>query len=248
MLLAVDIGNSRTKIGVFDEDKLISKTSIPTSRELTSAALGKILADKITEPIAAAIVSSVVLEVDDAFREYIFTQHRVAPILVSHELNIGLKINYRPPEDVGADRLVNAFAAADKYGVPCIVCSFGTATTIDVVNEKRELLGGLIAPGMNTMIKALNLCTSKLPEVKIKKPDDIIANSTVASIQSGVVNGHIAMIERLIKLIIGEIGVRPRVVTTGGFAELIASNTDAVDIVDDDLTLEGLRRLYERNS
>lgn len=246
MLLAIDIGNTNTKLGVFDRENLTSKISIPTSREITPDALGKLLADKITKPISAAIISSVVPEVDDAFSEFIATQFNVTTTFVRHDLDFGLKINYQPPEDTGADRLVNAFAAVEKYGSPCIVCSFGTATTVDVVNKDRELTGGLIAPGMKMLATALKLTTSKLPEVGIEKPDKVIQNTTVGAIQSGVVYGYFGLVDALLNAVKKEAGDDLKVIATGGFASMIAENTHHIDVVDKDLTLDGLRMLHAR--
>lgn len=246
MLLAIDIGNSQTKFGVFDNSTLISKISLPTSKEITPDALSTLIADKITQPIDAVIISSVVCEVDDAFREFITRRFNLAPIFVGHELDFGLKINYQPPDDAGSDRLVNAFAAVEKYGDPCMVCSFGTATTVDVVNENREFIGGLIAPGMKTLAAALKLTTSKLPEVDIERPDNVIQNTTAGAIQSGIVYGYFGLVEGLIAAVKKEAGDDLKVIATGGFAEMVAENTDAIDVVDKDLTLEGLRRLHER--
>lgn len=246
MLLAIDIGNTNTKFGVYERENLTAKISIPTSREITPDVLAKILANKITQPIDAVIISSVVCEVDDVFREFITRRFNVAPIFVGHELDFGLKINYQPPDDAGSDRLVNAFAAVEKYGDPCMVCSFGTATTVDVVNKNREFTGGLIAPGMKTLSAALKLTTSKLPEVEIERPDSVIQNTTAGAIQSGIVYGYFGLVEGLIAAVKKEAGDDMKVIATGGFAQMVAENTDVIDVVDKDLTLEGLRRLHER--
>ncbi len=246
MLLAIDIGNTNTKLGVFDHEDLTAKISIPTSRDLNADTLGKILSGKISQPIDAVIISSVVPEVDHVFSEFIKTQYDVTPIFVSHDLDFGLKINYQPPEDTGTDRLVNAFAAVEKYGTPCIVCSFGTAMTLDVVNDDRDLIGGLIAPGMKTLAAALKLKTSKLPEVEISKPDSVIQNTTVGAIQSGVVHGYFGLVDRLLGEVKKEVDDDLQVIATGGFAAMIAENCGCIDVVDKDLTLEGLQRLHAR--
>ena len=146
MLLAVDIGNSRTKFGLFDGEQLISKLSIPTIRDMTAVGLTKAVADKLFQGISAAIVSSVVPEINAAMLSFISTQFSVEPLLVTNDLDFGIQIDYFPLEDAGSDRLVNTFSAVEKYGAPCIVCSFGTALTIDVVSPDRTLIGGLIAP------------------------------------------------------------------------------------------------------
>lgn len=246
MLLAIDIGNTNTKFGVFEGDSLTAKISIPTLRDITPGALVKLLKDRIPETISAAIVSSVVPEVDDIFVEFITSRFDISPQFVTHDLDLGLKINYEPPDDTGADRLVNAFAAVEKYGPPCIVCSFGTAMTADVVNGDRELIGGLIAPGMKTLAVALNLTASKLPEVEIEKPVKVIQNTTVGAIQSGLVYGYFGLAEELLRAIKAELNLDAKVIATGGFAALIAEHTSQIDVVDKELTLEGLRMLHER--
>jgi type III pantothenate kinase len=167
------------------------------------------------------------------------------PAMVTNDLDFGLKIAHRPLEDAGADRLVNAFSAAEKYGVPCIVCSFGTATTIDVADDQRVLVGGLIAPGLNTLVSALKQSTSRLPEVELLKPEKILQNTTVGAIQSGIVHGYIALVDGLLSTVKQETD-NATVIATGGSAALVAENTDKIDVVDNDLTLDGLRLLYER--
>jgi type III pantothenate kinase len=155
-------------------------------------------------------------------------------------------VKYEPLADAGSDRLVNTFAAVEKYGTPLIVCSFGTALTIDVVNKYKVLVGGLIAPGMNTLAAALKATTSKLPEVEIAKPETVIQNTTVGSIQAGIVYGYFGMVEELLTRTKNEIGKNPKVVATGGFAALIAENTTLIDVIDDNLLLDGLRLLHNR--
>lgn len=246
MLLAIDIGNTNIKLGVFDRDTLISKLSIPTVRELTSDGLARILTDKLPGHLANAIVSSVVPELDASIRAFIRSYLGIDPMFVRNDLDFGLKINYRPLEDAGADRLVNTFAAAEKYGAPCIVCSFGTALTIDVVADDRTLMGGLIAPGVNTLAAALEMAASRLPNVEIEKPETVIQNTTVGCLQSGIFYGYLGLFEGLISRLKSEIGNAPKVVATGGFAAMIAENTSSIDVVDADLMLDGLRRLHKR--
>lgn len=246
MLLAVDIGNSRTKFGLFDGEQLISKLSIPTIRDITAVGLTKAVADKLFQGISAAIVSSVVPEINAAMLSFISTQFSVEPLLVTNDLDFGIQIDYFPLEDAGSDRLVNTFSAVEKYGAPCIVCSFGTALTIDVVNNDRVLTGGLIAPGMNTLAAALKLTTSRLPEVEIVKPETVIQNTTIGSLQSGIVHGYFALVDGLLSAIKSEIGNSPRVIATGGFAAMIVENTSQIDVVDNNLMLDGLSRLYRR--
>ncbi len=246
MLLAVDIGNTNIKFGVYDGETLLAKLSVPTIRNISAAGLTKVIGSRVTHTISAAIVSSVVPEVDAAVREFINSSFGVAPVFVANDCDLGLTIKYEPLADAGSDRLVNTFSAVEKYGVPCIVCSFGTALTIDYVNKYRVLIGGLIAPGMNTLATALKSTTSKLPEVKIEKPDAVIQNTTVGSIQSGIVYGYFGLVESLLAQVKKEMGDDAQVIATGGFAALIAENTTQINVVDENLLLDGLQKLHAR--
>jgi type III pantothenate kinase len=244
MLLAIDIGNSLIKFGVFDEDHLVDKFTIPTKRDYRP---DEIHLERLKPfEIDTVIVGSVVPELIKVVGKASETQFNVTPTFIDDSTDFGLKINYDPPESVGIDRLINASAASKKYGTPVIVCSFGTATVIDAVNKDKAFLGGIIAPGVKTMAAALRENAAQLPAVEIKEPDTLIGNSTESAIQSGIVNGHIAMAEGLIQKIISEFGTRDsklKVVATGGFAKLIASRIDAISEIDENLTLDGLRLL-----
>lgn len=246
MLLAVDIGNTNIKFGVYDAEDLRAKLSVPTIRDISAAGLAKVVGSRVTHTISTAIVSSVVPEVDAAVREFINSSFGVAPLFVANDCDLGLTIKYEPLADAGSDRLVNTFAAVEKYGAPVIVCSFGTALTIDYVNKYRVLIGGLIAPGMNTLATALKTTTSKLPEVKIEKPVALIQTTTVGSIQSGIVYGYFGLVESLLTQVKKEMGDDARVIATGGFASLIAENTTQINAVDENLLLDGLQRLHTR--
>lgn len=243
MLLAVDIGNSAIKFGVFDGPHLTSKFSIPTNSDLHSAEL----IEKIgNATISKALVCSVVPGVNSQLSDALKAAFDIDVRFVTNEMDFGLDIKYEPLAAAGTDRLVNAFSAAEKYGVPVIACSFGTATTIDVVDKNRVLLGGLIAPGMKTMAKALHLNTAQLPEIEINTPDTVINHTTETSIQAGIFYSQIGLVESSIARIKKEIGDNPKVIATGGFASMIAENTDVIDVVDEDLLLDGLRILAER--
>jgi len=246
MLLAVDIGNSKIKFGIFDEEKLVSRFSIPTIRNSSPLELKTAIGSKFDHPISEALVCSVVPEINISISEFLSAELGVKPVFVSNDLDFGLKINYQPLDDAGADRLVNTFSAVEKYGAPCIVCSFGTALTIDVVSRNRELIGGVIAPGMRSLATALNITTSRLPEVEIEKPAKVIQNRTVGCLQSGIVYGYFGLVDGLTARLKNEAGGNPKVIATGGFAELVAENTSCIDVVDSDLMLEGLARLYRR--
>jgi type III pantothenate kinase len=242
MLLAIDIGNTSAKFGVFDNDQLALKFFIPTKRDYTADEIAQHVGERLDRPIQSVVACSVVPEVDAAFSQYISRFIGVNPRFIQTSDDFGLTFNFSI-KSTGTDRLVNSFAATEKYGVPVVVISFGTATTIDVINSNREHLGGVIAPGMNATVKALAQAASKLTQVKLTKPHRVIANTTETAIRSGVIYGHIAMSEGLLKRVITELGTQPTVVATGGFAELIAPETDMIDTVDNDLTLDGLRLL-----
>jgi type III pantothenate kinase len=149
---------------------------------------------------------------------------------------------------VGADRLVGAFAAVEKYGKPCLVCDFGTATTIDAVNSRHEYLGGIIAPGLNTLAEALFLKTSRLPHVEIRKTEKVIENTTVGCIQSGIFYGYIGLTEGVISRMIEELSEKPKVIATGGFSRIIAENCPLIEITDENLILDGLRLIFRKIS
>ncbi|MEQ1606222.1 MAG: type III pantothenate kinase [Pyrinomonadaceae bacterium] len=243
MLLAVDIGNTNIKFGIYDGENLVQKSRVPTDHDL-----GRIstLFDKSNCPIAKAIVCSVVPEINGSLTDQISNEFEVSALVVTNDLDFGLDITYEPLSAVGTDRLVNVFSAVEKYGGPCVVCSFGTALTIDAVDETRLLKGGLIAPGMATMAKALNLNTSKLPEVAIEKPPTAIQNTTIGSIQSGIVYGYFGLAASLIERVKAESSNKAKVIATGGFANMVAENTDQIDIVDENLLLDGLMLLHKR--
>ncbi len=246
MILAIDIGNSSTKLGVFDDENLVKRLTIPTIRSKTAVEIYDSLQDEIKGQFSAVVISSVVPELNASFGELGEKYFNQTPIFVNYTFDFGFKINYDPPENAGADRLVAAFAACEKYGAPVIVCDFGTATTIDAVNSKNEYLGGIITPGINTLSEALFIRTSKLPRVEIRKPATVIGNSTVGSIQSGIFYGYIGLTEGILRRMIIELGEKPKIVATGGFAKLIAESCDLIEIVDENLVLEGLRLIYER--
>jgi type III pantothenate kinase len=261
MLLAVDIGNTSTKCGIYDGEDLISRFFLPTTRDpnqiksdrvssptVKEGALqyqSKITGDTLDAAISDAIVCSVVPDAAGAWMELLQAKG-IKALRATNELDFGLTINYDPVSALGTDRLVNALSAIEKFGAPAIVCSFGTATTIDAIDKDRGFLGGVIAPGMKTAAEALKTNTSQLPNISIEKPDRLIGNSTTTAIRSGIVFGHVAMVEGLIERITREIGGKPVVVATGGFASLLAEMTGVFDHVDENLTLDGLRMLHGR--
>lgn len=244
MLLAVDIGNTSTKFGIYDGEELLSRFSLPTDRIPDHASL-KELPPWPELPVNKAILCSVVPDVYEELLRLLRLED-IPSVQVTSETDFGLEIRYEPLASIGTDRLVNAFAATEKYGYPIIVCSFGTATTIDLIDGNRIFLGGMIAPGMATGARALKLATSQLPEISIEFPLQLIGSDTVSSIRSGIVIGHAAMVEGLVSRLIATVHEKARVIATGGFAALIDQTSTVIDEVDDDLTLDGLCLLEKR--
>ena len=242
MLIAIDIGNSFTKFGVFENDTLHYRLDIPTVRSQTADEIH----NSTIQSVHHVIISSVVPELKNAYLKLCQKYYNLEPVFVDSAFDFNLKINYFPPENLGVDRLVASYAAVEKYGAPCVVCDFGTATTIDVVNSTREFLGGIIAPGMQTMSESLFTKTSQLPKIKIGKPVSVIGNSTVKAIESGIYFGYIGLVDGIVERMTGELGESPKVIATGGFANLIAESSAKIELVDENLMLEGLRLIHEK--
>jgi type III pantothenate kinase len=182
----------------------------------------------------------VVPELEPAIRSFLAHATGTQPTFVDNSFDFGLKIKYEPLDSLGTDRLVAAYSAVENHGVPIIVCSLGTATTIDVINKDREFLGGIIAPGLDSMTEALHMKAARLPKVEIRRPGELFGNSTVDSIRSGVYNGYFAMVFGLIAMFKKRVGGETRVVATGGNAEIAAAESESIDVVDPDLVLTGL--------
>ncbi len=240
MLLAIDIGNSATKFGVFEGERLSKRFTAPTIRGKSANEIWESIEEEVDFQVDLVVISSVVVELIDAFTELSENHFNTTPLIVDASFDFGLKIAYDPPSNAGTDRLVAASAAVRKYGKPCVVCSFGTATTVDAVNSKGEFVGGAIAPGINTLGEALFLKTSKLPRVELAKPAKAIGDSTGECIQSGIYYGYVGLVRELVARIGAELGEKATVVATGGFVNLIAGEVDFVDHADDSLILEGL--------
>lgn len=245
MLLAIDIGNSAIKFGLFEGETLSSKFSIQTNRNATADEIKRAVGDHLPSSLEVIMVCSVVPDVEPAMRECLRESTGIDPVFVRNSFDLGLKMNYAPLESLGTDRLINAFAAVEKYGAPCIVCSLGTATTIDIVSADREFLGGVIAPGIDAMGEALHLKAPRLPKLSAEKPENLIGNSTEASIRSGIYNGYVAMVEGLITRMRTESGI-VRVIGTGGNAGRLSAEFAGMMTVDPDLILNGLSALARR--
>ena len=253
MLLVIDVGNTNITLGVFEKEKLEATFRMTAKQPRTSDEYGIKLCTLLEhrgfdiEEIDAVIVSSVVPDIMHSLGSAIIKYFHIKPLIVSPNLETGLQINTENPKDTGPDLIVDAVAAYEKYGGPVIVIDFGTATTYDVVSEKGVFEGGVISPGIRTSARALWGGASMLPEIEIKKPESILAKETVSSMQGGLVFGYIGQTEYIVNKIKKAGFADAKVVATGGLGNIIVSETDVVDIYDPELTLEGLRIIYEKN-
>lgn len=252
MLLVIDVGNSNTSLGVYSGADLIAHWRLTTNAARTVDEYGVHarnlfeLAQLDFKAIDSIAIASVVPPLNYTLRRMAEVYFHVTPLFVDHNSNTGLRILYEPASDVGADRIVDAVAAVERYGAPCVVVDFGTATTFNVINERREYVGGVITPGIMISSEALFARTSKLPRVDIRRPEKVIGSSTVEAMQAGLYYGYASLVDGVLERILGELDKKPRVIATGGLAPLIATASQFIEKVDDTLTLEGLRLVYEK--
>jgi type III pantothenate kinase len=254
MLLVIDAGNTNTSLGVFNGTELVAHWRLTTARARTVDEYGVHarnlfeLAGLDFKAIDAIAISSVVPPLNFTLKRMAEVYFHLTPLFVDHTTDTGLTILYKPPADVGADRIVDAVAAIEKYGAPCIVVDFGTATTFNAISKKGEYLGGVITPGITISSDALFERTAKLPRVEIKRPRKVIGSSTIDAMQSGLYHGFSGLVDGILRKMIEELGGSARVIATGGLAPLIATGSELIELVDDTLTLEGLRLVYERTA
>jgi len=252
MLLVIDVGNTNMALGVYEGERLVVVWRLTTQRERTVDELGILCRTLFTlegldvSVVHAIVIASVVPPLDFALRKMAQTYFHLDPLFVDWRTPTGMPILYENPQEVGADRIADAVAAFAKYGGPCIVVDFGTATTFDAISQRGEYLGGVIAPGITISAEALFERTAKLPRVDIRRPSAIIGRSTVASIQSGLYFGYIGLVDGILARMLEELGPETRVVATGGLSHLIGRASAYIQTLDDNLTLDGLRIIYER--
>jgi type III pantothenate kinase len=253
MLLVIDIGNTNIVLGLYEGDLLKFHWRVATDRNKTEDEYGMLVRSLFgsvgltLEQVDGVIVSSVVPPLNFAIERMCDKYFHKKPLVVGPGIKTGLNIKYEYPREVGADRIVNAVAAIHEYGTPLIIVDFGTATTFCYVDEQGQYWGGAIAPGIGISTEALVSRAAKLPRIEITKPPSVVGRNTIAAMQSGIYYGFVGQVEGIVKRMMAEYKRHPKVVATGGLAPLIANETDCIDVVDPNLTLKGLRLIYERN-
>lgn len=255
MLLTIDAGNTNITCGVFDGDALAATFRLTTKMPRTSDEYGMILGNLLeqnniqTADIGDAIICSVVPNIMHSLEGALIKYFHITPIIVEAGIKTGIRIVTPNPQQIGADRIVDAVGAYEIYGGPVLVIDFGTATTYDFVDEGGSFLGGITAPGIRISARALWEDAAKLPEIEIKKPAAILGKDTITSMQSGLVYGQIGQTEYIIRKVKEEVGLENvKTVVTGGLGRIIANETDAIDVYDPNLTLKGIQLVYKKQN
>jgi type III pantothenate kinase len=253
MLLVVDVGNTNTVLGLFDGDQLVHDWRIRTVVDHTVDEYGMLIYNLYktsrisSRKIQDIIISCVVPPMLNILEPLCLKYFNLKPLIVGPGVKTGMPIYYDNPKEVGADRIVNAVAGYEKYKKDLIIVDFGTATTFDYVSEKGEYMGGCISPGIMISSDALFERAAKLPRVELSKPKSIVAKDTVSSMQAGIMYGYAGLVDGICDRMKAEVKSNPLVVATGGLAKIVAPETKSIDVVDEMLTLEGLRIIYVRN-
>jgi type III pantothenate kinase len=258
MLLVIDVGNTNTVLGVFHSSpdathELLAHWRVATLKRQTVDEYGVLfrnlfaMANLKVADIRGIIISSVVPPLDATLRGVCERYFQTKALFIEPGVKTGMPVHYDSPADVGADRIVNGVAAFEKYGGPCIVVDFGTATTFDAISAAGEYMGGVIAPGIGISADALFERTARLPRVEIRRPERVIGTNTVASLQSGLSYGYLGLVDGILERMIAEMGSNTKVVATGGLGILMGRDSKYITEVNDQLTLDGLRIIWERN-
>lgn len=252
-LLVVDVGNTNTVLGVYESAALRALWRLATRREQTADEYGILVHNLFaleglpTTDIAAMMIASVVPPLNFVFEEMARKYFKMMPLFLGPGTRTGMAILVETPAEVGADRIADAVAAYEKYGGPCVVVDFGTAITFDAISKKGEYLGGVIMPGIGIGAEALFERTAKLPRVEIREPERVIGTNTISSMQSGLFYGAVAAVDGILDRLAAELGNQTRVIATGGQAALVAGSSRYKPQIDNSLTLDGLRIIYERH-
>lgn len=254
MLLAIDIGNTNIKYGIYEGDNLVASFRVSSRLSRTADEYGSVLINLLaskglkTSDVSGVIMSSVIPSLNYTIChmcEYFFD---ISPLMVGPGIKTGLNVKADNPKEVGADIIVNCVSAFTKYGGPIIVIDFGTATTFDVVTENCELIGVAIAPGIKTALEGLTKNTAQLPTIELEAPKSVIGKNTKTSMQSGLIFGFAGLVNNIVKKMKKELkNPNVKVVATGGLGELIAKESEVIDLVDRTLTLDGLKEIYKLN-
>ena len=256
MLIAFDIGNTNTVIGVYQDEEALAHWRIGSDRHKTADEYGLIICQLFQQVkieidgLNEAIISSVVPDITGNIEKMVENYLHLEPLIVGAGIKTGLMIRYENPKEVGADRIVNAVAGIEKYGAPLVLVDFGTATTFCAVNDKGEYFGGAIVPGVELSMQALFSNTAKLPKVELHAPKSYIGRNTVNAIQSGLIYGYCDLVDGMVRRFAGEMGydlAKVNVIATGGLAEIVCKESKTVKVIDPYLTLDGLRMLAKLN-
>ncbi|MCR8645845.1 type III pantothenate kinase [Paenibacillus sp. N1-5-1-14] len=253
MILVIDVGNTNIVLGLYKEKDLLHHWRISTNRSATTDEYGMIVsnlfrhADIKLDQIQGVIISSVVPPLMFVLENLCLDYLKKTPYIVGPGIKTGLNVRVDNPKEVGADRIVNAVAALELYGSPCVIVDFGTATTYDYIDHAGQLVGCAIAPGIGISTEALYQRAAKLPRIELVKPKSVVGKNTVSAMQAGIIFGYVSQVDGIVTRIKEEFNVEPTVVATGGLAELIASESRTIDLVNPLLTLQGLQLIYEKN-
>lgn len=253
MILTLDIGNTNIKTALFENGEVRQYWRVATDRDRSSDELGILLMNLLNynginrDRIEGIMMSSVVPQINFTVEHMCRNYFGIEPMRIEPGIRTGINIKYENPRELGSDRIANAVAAYELYGGPCITIDFGTATSFGAISERGEFLGGAICPGIKTSAEALTVNTAKLPRVELLKPKTAINRNTVNGMQAGIIYGYVGQVDYILRKMKKELGGKAKVIATGGLANVIAAETEMIDVIDNLLTLQGLYLIYKKN-